>query len=119
MVTGDKSKQIRQLNVLDSPFNLFTIITPKSAAPITEMRLYPPTRKESPVSNELLDNTKGSTLTMMVSTFDVWETSSDVGEVYSEVPQRISIASSPSHIRLPEKRRVLRSPKFFSRTGGL
>ena len=89
------------LNLLMKRFLLMTPISPEL---ITEAQSHPPAIDDIPIQEEPVDVLYISTPSLMVSSINAWETSSDVGTSYSDKPQQISPASSPSSTPPPPRR---------------
>ena len=86
---------------LHLPINHSNLMTPISQAPITEEQLPPPTIAGIPIQEGVFSVSEISTPSMLVSTLNVCETSSDVGISYSDEPGQKFLAASPSSTTPP------------------
>ena len=71
------------LNHLNLPLNPCNVMTPKPLAAINERGTYAPAADDSPTSTTTFTKSEILTSSMIVSTVDAWERSSDVGAFYS------------------------------------
>ena len=71
------------LNDLNLPLNPCNVMTPISLAAIKKRGTYAPAADDSPTSTTTFNKSEILTSSMIVSTVDAWERSSDVGAFYS------------------------------------
>ena len=94
------------LNDLHLPMNPFNMMTPLSLKPVMATPSCSPADDDIPIQEEPINVFDISTPSMMVTSVNAWETSSDLGTFYSDEPRRIWLAQSPSPLLRTRKQKT-------------